>query len=145
VSLLPPTITTLSSSFLVLNAFFPLKKETSNYRYCKCSAFTSYAILHLFLNSNSVNFVEGGRKNISFPRVQGTLATPLHVQFLKIAIKAMPDAKKISPLARKVLEVPKRLEINFSTIEVSLHCSFHPEKTSLYHSLMGEIYSIKSR
>jgi len=30
----------------------------------------------------------------------------LDVQFLKIAIKAMSDAKKISFLARKVLEVP---------------------------------------
>jgi len=50
-------------------------------------------------------------------------------------------SKKISPLARKVLEVPTGLKINFSTIEVGLHCSFHPEKTSLYHSLTGEIYS----
>jgi len=62
-----------------------------------------------------------------------------NVRFLKIAIKAMPDPKKMSPFARKVLEVPTSLEINFSTIEVSLHCSFHPEKTSLYHSLIGEI------
>jgi len=51
----------------------------------------------------------------------------------------MSDPKKISPLAKKVLEVPTRLEINFSTIEVGLHCSFHPEKTSLYHRLIGEI------
>jgi len=53
----------------------------------------------------------------------------------------MSDAKKISPIARKVLEVLTSLEINFSTIEVpvGLHCGFHPEKTSLYHSLMGEI------
>jgi len=51
----------------------------------------------------------------------------------------MSDHNKISLLARKVLEVPTRLEINFSTIEVGLHCSFQPEKTSLYHSLMGEI------
>jgi len=35
--------------------------------------------------------------------------------------------KKISPLARKVLEVPTSLEINFSTNEEGLHCSFHPE------------------
>jgi len=55
----------------------------------------------------------------------------LDVRFLKIAIKAMLDAKKISPLARKVLEIPTSLKINFSTIEVGLHCSFHPEKTSL--------------
>jgi len=62
-----------------------------------------------------------------------------HVRFLKIAIKAMSDPKKISPLIKKVLEVPTNLEINFITIEVGLYFSFHPEKTSLYHSLMGEI------
>jgi len=55
----------------------------------------------------------------------------------------MTDDKKISTLTRKVLEVSTSLKINFSTIEVGLHCSFHPEKTSLYHSLMGEIYSFK--
>jgi len=63
----------------------------------------------------------------------------------KIAIKAKSDPKKISPLARKVLEIPTSLKINFNTIEVGLHCSFHPEKTSLYHSLNGEIYSIENR
>jgi len=52
----------------------------------------------------------------------------------------MYDPKKISPLARKVLEVPLSLEINFSTIEIELHCSFHREKTSLYHSLIGGLY-----
>jgi len=52
---------------------------------------------------------------------------------------------KKSPLARKVLEVPTGLEINFSTIEVELHCIFHSEKTSLYHSLLGEIYSTENR
>jgi len=58
----------------------------------------------------------------------------------------MLDAKKISPLARKILEVPASLEINFSTIEVGLNCNFYPEKTSLYHSLLGEIsYSTKNR
>jgi len=36
--------------------FVPLKKETSNYS--KCSAFASYALLHLFF---AVRFVEGGR------------------------------------------------------------------------------------
>jgi len=55
--------------------FIPLKKETSNY--CKCSSFGSSALLHLFFNSNSVSFAEGGRKNISCSRAQGTLATPL--------------------------------------------------------------------
>jgi len=57
------------------------------------------------------------------------------------------DAKKLSSLARKVLEVPTScLKINFSTIEEGLHCSFHLEKTSLYHSLLGEIsYSTENR
>jgi len=64
----------------------------------------------------------------------------------KIAIKAMSDARKISPLARKVLDVSTSLEINFCTIEVGLHCSFHTEKTSLYPSLLGEMsYSTENR
>jgi len=37
----------------------------------------------------------------------------------------MSDAKNIFSLARKVLEAPTSLEINFSTIEVGLHCSFN--------------------
>jgi len=41
--------------------------------FCLCF----FHILHLFFNSNSVSFVEGGQKNISCPRAQGTLATPL--------------------------------------------------------------------
>jgi len=45
----------------------------------------------------------------------------LDVRYLKIAIKALSDPKIISPLARKVLEVPISLEMNFSTIEVGLH------------------------
>jgi len=57
----------------------------------------------------------------------------------------MSDAKKIYSLARKVLEVPTSLKIYFSTIEVGLHCSFHPEKISLYHSLIGDIYSTENR
>jgi len=55
--------------------FIPLKKEPSNYS--KYTAFASFALLHVFFNSNSVSFVKGGRKNISCPRAQGTLATPL--------------------------------------------------------------------
>jgi len=56
--------------------FILLENEPSNYS--KCSVFASSALLHLFfLNLNSVSFVEGGRKNISYPRAQGTLATPL--------------------------------------------------------------------
>jgi len=41
----------------------------------------------------------------------------LDVRFLKLAIKTMSDPKKISPLARKILEVPTSLEINFITIK----------------------------
>jgi len=58
----------------------------------------------------------------------------------------MLDAKKFSCLARKVLEVPTSLEINFNTIEVGLHCCFHPENTSLCPNLLGEIsYSTENR
>jgi len=60
--------------------FIPLIKESSNYS--KCSAFACSALLHLSFNSNSVSFVEGGRKNISCLRAQGTLVTPLgNIQF----------------------------------------------------------------
>jgi len=55
----------------------------------------------------------------------------LDVRYLKMVVKVMSDAKKISPLARKVLKFPTSLEINFGTIEVGLHCSFHSEKTSI--------------
>jgi len=55
--------------------FIPFKKEPSHYS--TSSAFASSALLHLFFNSISVSFVEGGRKNISCPRAQGSLATPL--------------------------------------------------------------------
>jgi len=72
---IPPTITTLTSSFLVLNAFYSAKKEPNNYS--KCSAFAYFALLHLYFCLNSVSFVEGGRKNIPCPRAQGTQATPL--------------------------------------------------------------------
>jgi len=58
--------------------FIPLKKETSNYS--KCSAFASFALFHLFFNSSSLSFVEGGRKNISCPRAQSTLATLLFIR-----------------------------------------------------------------
>jgi len=57
--------------------FIPLKKEPSNYN--KCSAFASSALLHLSFNLNSVSFIEGGRKNISCLRVEGTLAMPLPI------------------------------------------------------------------
>jgi len=55
-----------------------LEKEKNNYS--KCSAFAFFALLHLFFTSNSVVFVDGERKNVSCPRAQGTLATPVIVQ-----------------------------------------------------------------
>jgi len=61
--------------FLVLNACYFAQNEPSSYS--KCSTIASSALFHLFFNSNFVSFVEGGRKNISCPRAQGTLATPL--------------------------------------------------------------------
>jgi len=45
--------------------------------YSKCSVFASSALSHLFFTSNSVVFVDRGRKIIPCPRAQGTLATPL--------------------------------------------------------------------
>jgi len=40
--------------------------------------FASFALLHLFFTSNRcVVFVDEGRKNISCPRAQGTVATAL--------------------------------------------------------------------
>jgi len=56
--------------------FIPLKKEPSIYS--KYFAFAYCALLYQFFNSNCVIFVEGGRKNISCPRAQGTQATPLY-------------------------------------------------------------------
>jgi len=47
-----------------------------------CSAFTCSALLHLFFSSNSAVFMTRGRKNISCPRAQCTLATPL-IQFVE--------------------------------------------------------------
>jgi len=39
--------------------------------------FASFALLYLFITSNSVVFVDRGRKTIPCPRAQGSLATPL--------------------------------------------------------------------
>jgi len=69
--LLLPNVTTLSGSFLALSAFYYEQKEKNNY------STSAFAFLHLFFTSNSVVFVNGGRKNVSCPRAQGTLATPL--------------------------------------------------------------------
>jgi len=54
--------------------FIPLKKNQAT-----TTNVLPLLLPHLFFNSNSVSFVEGGRKNISCPRAQGTLATPLGV------------------------------------------------------------------
>jgi len=67
--LFPPTITTLSSSFLTLNAVHYSSMKNN---------FCFFQNLHLFFTSNSEVFVDRGCKNISCSRAQGTLATPLH-------------------------------------------------------------------
>jgi len=56
------------SSFLALNALYCLQKRTN---------FASLKFLQLFFTSNSIIFVGRGRKNISCPRAQCALATPL--------------------------------------------------------------------
>jgi len=58
--LLSSTITTLSSSFLALNAVYCLQKSTN---------FASSKFLQLFFTSNSVVFVDRRRKDISLRRV----------------------------------------------------------------------------
>jgi len=52
----------LSSAKCVL-----FRSKKNKYNYSKYSAFASFALLHLFFNSNSVSFVGGGRKNIFAP------------------------------------------------------------------------------
>jgi len=42
--------------------------------------------LQLFFTSNSVGFVDKGRKNISCPRAQGNLATPLCFTLLQVGL-----------------------------------------------------------
>jgi len=75
--LLPPTLTTLSSSFLALNAFhYPQKRRK---QLSKCSSL----LLSQFSTNISLQTLQfslmGGHKNISCPRAQGkgTLATPV--------------------------------------------------------------------
>jgi len=75
--LLPPTITTLSSSFLSVKcSFITLKKEQNNSSKMFCFWFFRTLVPIFSLQTLQV-FVEGGRKNISCPKAQGTLATPL--------------------------------------------------------------------
>jgi len=83
----PTYYTTLSSLFLALNAFhYPQKKKQNNIS--KCSAFASSPLLYLFFHFNSAVFVDSGRKNISCPRAQGTLATPLWSRYLDKCMSA---------------------------------------------------------
>jgi len=77
--LLSPTITSLSSSCLALNAFYYPKKDQNNYS--KCFVFASSALLHLFFTSNSVDFIDRRRMIIPCPRAQGTLAERAHQGF----------------------------------------------------------------
>jgi len=73
--LLPPTMAILSRSFLMLNTiYYSSKKKQNNYSII-CSAFTSSVLLHLFFTLQFL--LTGGRKSVSCPRAQGTLATPL--------------------------------------------------------------------
>jgi len=48
------TITSLSSSFLALNAFYHTKRDRNNYS--KCSVFASSALLHLFFHIKLCSF-----------------------------------------------------------------------------------------
>jgi len=75
------------SSIFALNTFYAiiLKKEQINYS--KFSAFASSARLHLLFTSNCVVFVDGGHKNISCLRAQGTLATLLNQTWTKMLRK----------------------------------------------------------
>jgi len=65
-------VESVSSTKCVCN----LQKKKKN-NYIKCSAFASFALLHLLFTSNSVVCVDGERKNVSCPRAQSDLATPL--------------------------------------------------------------------
>jgi len=67
--LLLPTVITLSSSFLALNTVYSLKKK-NKFRFFKIFE----AIFHFKLCS----FCWQVRKNISCPRAQDTLTTPLN-------------------------------------------------------------------
>jgi len=69
-----PTITTLSGSFLALNAISTIEEEQNNYSKLLLSH-TFPPIFHFQLSS----FSWQGCKNISCPWAQGTLATPLLV------------------------------------------------------------------
>jgi len=106
--------------------FIPLKKEPSNY--CKCSTFAS-ALLHLFFNSSSVSLVEGERKNISCPRAQGILATPL----LKGAVHERLRTKSRKNGLLPALSATCLHYFNPSPLSVWTHHSFFPKKCRRPH------------
>jgi len=102
------------SSFLALKAVYYLQQRIN---------FASSKFLQLFFTSNSVVFVGRGRKNISCPRAQGTLATPLDLQsdfwrnFLAIFIQQLVETWK----SRHHVKVS-----GFETL-VKISLSFSPE------------------
>jgi len=67
--LLLPAIATFYGLFLAPNAFYYIKKNN----YSKWSAFAFTEAFPPIFTSNSVVFVDDGRKNVSCPRAQGTL------------------------------------------------------------------------
>jgi len=105
--------------------FIPHKKKR---KYCKCSAFASSALLHLFFNSNSVSFVEGGHKNISCLRAQGTQAMPLsliadkhsyiltniHLISLGLILKPTPEKPEQAHRPKNGSSILNRQSINYS-------------------------------
>jgi len=62
--------------------FIPLKKKPSNYS--KCSAFASSALLHLYFNSNSASFIEGGAQEYFLPQGAGYPSYALHIESFPI-------------------------------------------------------------
>jgi len=66
-----------SVKFISSNKCILLPQKRNNITAVNVLLLLLLQLLHLFFISNSVVFVAGGRKNISCPRAQGTLATPL--------------------------------------------------------------------
>jgi len=58
--------------------YIPLQNEPNNNKICCDFKVISSVLLHLIFTANFVDFVDGGRKNVSCPRAQDTLATPLY-------------------------------------------------------------------
>jgi len=64
-------------SFLALNAFYPSYMVNITAVNVLLVFLLLTRFLHLFFTSNSIVFVDRGRKNFPCPRAQGTVATPL--------------------------------------------------------------------